>query len=675
MATTTPPSRRAAAPPPSADASPPTTVAFGRTVTALALTGMLVVGQLYSVLPLLGQMADDWGVDAAATSWTVTSFGLAYAAGFLLSGPLAQRHGERRVIILGLVATAVTTAAVGFAPGLAAACALRALQGLTSATFAPAAFSYLTVHVPPARRPAALTWLTSSFLAAAVVWQVAAQLVTRAGGSWSGVFWLCAPLMLLAALAVRALLRPDGPRPAQAASPVRAMGRVLAQPRLLAAYGSTLTVLGGFVAVYTAAQVAGPESVATDPGALLALRASALPAMLLAPLVIPLLGRFPAARRVAVALGVAALTTVAASFTGDSVTALGCALFVLVGATAFAAPGLVETVGGAAGADRGPAVTLYTFFLFVGASLGPQFAQALRSTGFGGITLAVAALLAVGCALALLAGGARRGPSATGAAAVVGAAALLVATLPAAGTDPAAASPAAPPARGTDQAAPATRTGTPAGLTANHPDAEGTDMSSTPATDTAALLDRIGLSLPAGWQEVSRRRETHDGRQVVVVRHQADRTPRLGGPHVTVVTDADGVLLGVTRMVPPATGREPVGAVNARALALEFFAAVDPEHAAGLSVQWVDRHDETVTDAEGRRHTVPGTKVKTRHQDGGYAWVILGPDGEVVTYERDIAWDGAAGRRGTEMWLHDSWILARDGLGPQPPAPYALARA
>lgn len=68
-----------------------------------------------------------------------------------------------------------------------------------------------------------------------------------------------------------------------------------------------------------------------------------------------------------------------------------------------------------------------------------------------------------------------------------------------------------------------------------------------------------------------------------------------------------------------------------------------------------------------------GTKVKTRHANGRYAWVIVGADETILTYERDITWDSAAGRRSAEMWLHDTWIAAREGAAAQPPAPYATA--
>lgn len=98
-----------------------------------------------------------------------------------------------------------------------------------------------------------------------------------------------------------------------------------------------------------------------------------------------------------------------------------------------------------------------------------------------------------------------------------------------------------------------------------------------------------------------------------------------------------------------------------------------PRYARGLQVQWVERHDEHVRTPGGRERVISGMKVKTRHASGLYTWVIVDGAGRVLTYERDVRWDGAAGRRGTQMWLHDAWIAAHEGTGRQPEAPYAKA--
>lgn len=73
--------------------------------------------------------------------------------------------------------------------------------------------------------------------------------------------------------------------------------------------------------------------------------------------------------------------------------------------------------------------------------------------------------------------------------------------------------------------------------------------------------------------------------------------------------------------------------------------------------------------------TITGMKVKGRQLSTGlYAWVIVGPDEQVITFERGIAWDSSQHRRLTQMWLHDAWIAARDGFAPQPGPLAAPAR-
>ncbi|MDT3398058.1 hypothetical protein RKE29_15645 [Streptomyces sp. B1866] len=188
-------------------------------------------------------------------------------------------------------------------------------------------------------------------------------------------------------------------------------------------------------------------------------------------------------------------------------------------------------------------------------------------------------------------------------------------------------------------------------------------------------LSEAGLPTREGWRPVRVRRERHDGRPVTVVRYQdvPSDAPGEGGPHLTVVVDDTGLLLGYTRLDPEEAAAGPQATEDeAREAAFAFLAAFAPRYATRLTVQWVAPHHERVA-VPGGTAVITGTKVKTRHAAGLYAWVVVGPGGTVLTYERDIRWDSAQGRRGTEMWLHDAWIAAREGTGPQPAPPYALA--
>ncbi|MEV2212399.1 MFS transporter [Streptomyces sp. NPDC050997] len=381
---------------------PPTWAPAAPTIALLTALGVLMVGQMYTVLALLHPMATALGTTPEQVTWTATAFGFAYAAGFLLAGPLSDRYGSRAVITVGLVAATAATLAVSAAPDLPTAIALRSVQGLTAATFAPSALSYAVHHLAPQRRGTALTCITSGMFAAAVLLQIGAQAVA-AGLGWRAVFWIGAALMALSLIPVRRVLRPTvrhgtggGLRQAFAAMP-----RLLGRPRMVALYLSTVALMSAFVAVYTAVAIAGPPGIAGNSSAILALRVSALPALVAVPVLAPVLQRLAAPPRTVLAFVLAALTVAAGSFLGGHTVPLAITLLLFVAAIAAAAPAVVETINAGAPHARGAAVALYGCSMFIGASLGPQLTGALTGLGFGGILRVVAAALVVGVLLAL----------------------------------------------------------------------------------------------------------------------------------------------------------------------------------------------------------------------------------------------------------------------------------
>ncbi|MEU1209860.1 MFS transporter [Nocardia sp. NPDC005825] len=387
----------------------------GRTVGAVCAVGILVVGQLYVVLPVLNRLAADWDTSRSAATWTTTAFGLAYGAGFLVTGPLSDRWGRRPVIVAGLAATVVSTLLVAAAPGLVAGLSARILQGLTASFFAPAAFAYLSERIAPERRIFALTCLTSSFLGAGVVAQVLAQLIGNALG-WHAIFVAGAIAFAVSAVVLRVVLQPpvrsadsraDDGDPGTGVVPPRSVfapfAALLRQSRLLLLYLSCLAILGSFVGIYTGIQLAPPEGVGSGNGALLALRASAIPAMVAIPLLAGRLGGIDPATRLVAALGAAAFAVAVTAVPLGGVW-VAVWLFVFVAAIAVAAPAAVQTITARAGAARGAATALYTFALFVGASAGPQLANLVAQHGYSAVALAVAGLAVTGAALAAVAG-------------------------------------------------------------------------------------------------------------------------------------------------------------------------------------------------------------------------------------------------------------------------------
>ncbi len=381
----------------------PATAPVGRTVLVMTIGGLLVVGQMYAVIPLLPAMAGAWSTTPSAATWTATAFGLAYAVGFLVSGPLSDRFGRRRVIVAGLALLTVATCAVAVMPNLPAGVVLRVVQGIGAAGFSPAALAYLSERIEQKHRSTALTYLVTAMVAAAIVGQLQAQALAAAVG-WRGMFFVSAAAIAALAIALWRIMLRDNPTGGRTvADAFVAMGKLVVRPVLALIYVAALSVLGAFVAVYTAFQLLGPHELVGHPEAMLLLRASALPALIAVPLLAPLLGRVRPLLRAAIAMVLAAAVLALLTLATGSIPAIAVLLLVFVAGLTAVSPGLTELVGNLSGAARGAGVAVYTFALLIGASLGPQVVTPVRSGGLGTVLWIIAGTLIVGVALLLAA--------------------------------------------------------------------------------------------------------------------------------------------------------------------------------------------------------------------------------------------------------------------------------
>lgn len=176
-----------------------------------------------------------------------------------------------------------------------------------------------------------------------------------------------------------------------------------------------------------------------------------------------------------------------------------------------------------------------------------------------------------------------------------------------------------------------------------------------PSDDTTEEL-LPGIPLPQGFSQVGEHTGETVGLPVVVTRFQSQPDIPLGGEQVSVARTPEGDILGYIdfRLPDSDAGRLPTPE-QAERDAFALLNRVDADYAAGLTVQWVDTHDETILDAEGTEHTLRGMKVKTVHENDRYTWVIYGADSRVIAYERDIPWNG-------EVRVTGAWLEERDGV-------------
>ncbi|WP_413205501.1 MFS transporter [Rhodospirillum sp. A1_3_36] len=377
----------------------------------MALASTVIVGQMYTVLGLFEDLARSFGEPVTAMLWASTAFGLPYAVGSLISGPLSDRYGPRRVIVPGLLLTALATALVGMAPTYGSLIAARGIQGIGAAFLVPPLLSYVNESIPERSRPQFYTVIIGAAFSSAIIMQVGARMVADVQG-WRAVFLLGSVLILgFSVLLWRSLAASTSPRGGSLADVFLSLPGFLTRPRFLAFYFAALTLLSGFVAIFTALVLAGPPGLAGHPERLLALKIMALPGMLAVPLASHWVGRIPS--RVRMVGGLAASATAALGIAlvgvgegvgeGVGVGLVAGLLSVFAAGLLLASPALIQNIGMQARDRAGAATALYAFAVFLGASLGPQLAWAFRPLGFAGILGAVATLLFVGATAAFLA--------------------------------------------------------------------------------------------------------------------------------------------------------------------------------------------------------------------------------------------------------------------------------
>ncbi|MCY1742066.1 hypothetical protein [Ensifer sp. SL37] len=200
--------------------------------------------------------------------------------------------------------------------------------------------------------------------------------------------------------------------------------------------------------------------------------------------------------------------------------------------------------------------------------------------------------------------------------------------------------------------------------TANMAQAE---TKATPAATGSAhpAAATIGAFMPAGYREAGRRTAVVDGEAAELVRYErADgRNAALGGEHFSTVIADDGRLKGFARIDLDLVRHPLPTREEAQAIAMDFLREAAPDLLPGMRISWIDPHDEPLrVTRKGRTEdlTLTGMKVKMRNQaDGLWMWVIVGADRKVMVFERDIHWISFPGRRGTEKWLHDAWLVEK----------------
>lgn len=104
-----------------------------RIIVVLGLLSTFGPISLDLYLPALPELADQLESSPSAAQLTITACLLGLAVGQLVAGPLSDRFGRRRPLVIGLALYLLTSLACAFAPSIGVLLLLRLLQGLSGA--------------------------------------------------------------------------------------------------------------------------------------------------------------------------------------------------------------------------------------------------------------------------------------------------------------------------------------------------------------------------------------------------------------------------------------------------------------------------------------------------------------------------------------------------------------
>ena len=239
--------------------TPALTLSFAGFLTQLDVTAVVVA------MPAIGT---DLGFGTAGYAWVMDAYSLAFTATLLASGALADRHGRRRILLVGNALFAVASLACGLAWDGPTLWAARAAQGFAAAFVITGSIALTASAYPdPADRARA-------FGLGGIVSGAAMAIGPTLGGAvaawlgWRWIFLANIPFCLLAAWIVPRLVaeeRADDARPLDPAGiALLTLALGLAIETLLAGHTTGHIVIGAaaslvFAALFIVQQRARPR--------------------------------------------------------------------------------------------------------------------------------------------------------------------------------------------------------------------------------------------------------------------------------------------------------------------------------------------------------------------------------------------------------------------------------
>ena len=222
----------------SAAHAPSAHLATPRGLVPLVVAPLLGVLVFIAPAPLFPAMARDLDASVPLLGQIVTVMLLLSAVLGLVVGPLADRHGHRRLLLLGALASSGCLIGFGLAPSVPALLVAALLGGLGAATLPGLSLAVAGADFSGAARRRAIGWATAGGAGAGVVGVPLLAAIAGTAG-WRMAFVAAG----LAALAVAWAFGTGSPRAPRVPSGSPPIGTLMTAYRPLLSHGPTLRLL------------------------------------------------------------------------------------------------------------------------------------------------------------------------------------------------------------------------------------------------------------------------------------------------------------------------------------------------------------------------------------------------------------------------------------------------
>ena len=156
------------------------------------------------------------GLDTSAgtVQWVVSGYALAFGLTLVAGGRLGDAYGRRRMMLIGLLCFVASSVAVGFAPDVELVIVARLLQGASAGLLTPQNSGLIQDLFRGRERGRAFGLLGFTVSVSSATGPVLGGLIIALAGEeegWRWLFWVNAPIGLVAMVAVARLVPGRGP--------------------------------------------------------------------------------------------------------------------------------------------------------------------------------------------------------------------------------------------------------------------------------------------------------------------------------------------------------------------------------------------------------------------------------------------------------------------------------